>query len=243
MNKLYNTKIVIKNIANHISEKIKDDIIDGVIKSGEIITERSLEQRYGVSRTPIRTALKFLEREGWVDVTPRQETRVTSFGAAEYKEALLIRQHTELLALKFAMQNVSSEDVKKLKDMSEELDVVLTMVETDVESSLQRYNDVDRRFHGALYGMSNCRMLCRIHSCLQALFLRTYRLVPLDRHRITSGASEIKRVIDSILDRDLISAEMVLSEHLINSTHHKLLYLNEQEKGNNKKNQETARRI
>jgi len=232
MKKINKGKIATKGMSDYISEKIKNDIIEGTIKSGEIITERSLEQRYGVSRTPIRGALKFLEREGWIDVTPRQETRVTSFGAAEYKEALLIRQHTELLALKFSMQNMSSEeDIKQLKKMIEDLDVVLQSVESDTELSLQIYNDVDRRFHAALYNMSKCSMLCRVHLCLQALFLRTYRLVPLDKFRIISGTSEIKRIIQSILNPDLITAEMVLSEHLINSTHHKLLFLSEREKG------------
>jgi len=231
MNKIKTEKIAICSMSNYILEKIKNDIIEGVIKSGEIITERFLEKRYGMSRTPIRSALKSLEREGWVDVTPRQETRVTSFGAAEYKEALLIRQHTELLALKFSIQNlVLQEDKNRLGDMIEDLEIVLGAVESDVEYSLHLYNDVDRRFHAALYSMSNCSMLCRVHRCLQALFLRTYRLVPLDINRITSGALEIKRIINAILEKDLITAEMVLSEHLINSTHHKLLFLSEQEK-------------
>jgi len=224
----------------YITEKIKNDIIEGNIKSGEIVTERDLEKRYGVSRTPIRTALKFLEREGWVDITPRQETRVTSFGSAEYKEALLIRQHTELLALKFSMHNLSAnllsdEDLNNLKAMTKDLDTVLHTVKSELDSCLQLYNDVDMRFHTSLYRMSNCSMLSRVHLCLQALFLRTYRLVPLDSYRITAGALEIKRIIQAILDKDLITAEMVLAEHLINSTHHKLLFLNEQERSLNNK--------
>ena len=213
------------SLAQCVLTRIQEDITRGNIKDGEIITERILEQRYGVSRTPIKEALKLLEAEGWVEITPRQETRVIPFGIAEIQETLSIRIAMEGIAIKLCMQHMNDDLrlefgqlLRELEDLGEKIDVA-------APDTLDVYNGLDNRFHSMLYRYSENRTLRGFHNSLRSLFRRTYYNIPLDIQRIRNGSDELIMVIRCMLDNDVLLAEVQITKHIINSIDQKINFL------------------
>ena len=131
------------SLAQCVLTRIQEDITRGNIKDGEIITERILEQRYGVSRTPIKEALKLLEAEGWVEITPRQETRVIPFGIAEIQETLSIRIAMEGIAIKLCMQHMNDDLRLEFGQLLRELEDLGEKIDAAAPDTLDVYNGLD----------------------------------------------------------------------------------------------------
>ncbi|MEA4848247.1 MAG: GntR family transcriptional regulator [Clostridiaceae bacterium] len=214
-------------IAQQVFINIQEDIIKGNIKDGEIITERSLEQRYQVSRTPIKEALKLLESEGWVEITPRYETRVTCFGTAEISETLPIRIAMEGLAVKLCIQNMNEAKKNDFIDLLTKLDGLRCKIEESDPDCLAAYNKLDNKFHTMICRYSDNRILINFNTKLSSMFKRIYRNIMLDSMRIKTGSEEVMAIIRYILENDAMMAEAAMTLHIINSINQKLYALGE----------------
>ncbi len=210
------------SIAQRVLTSIKEDIIGGVIKDGEIITERALEQRYSVSRTPIKEALKVLEVEGWVEITPRQETRIIPFGITELQETLAIRIAMEGIATKLCIQNMTEEIHAEFSQMLHGLEQLGQKIKTRDADTLDVYNTLDKQFHDMIYRHSGNRMLRAFHNRRHSLAVRTYRNIPLDMLRIRNGSDELIQIIQYILCKNTLMAEAHTAKHIINSLDNKI---------------------
>lgn len=212
-------------IAQRVLADIQEDIVNGVIKDGEVITERLLEQRYNASRTPIKEALKFLEKEGWVEITPRQETRVTSFGISEIQETLPIRMALEGIAVKLCIQNMNAEIRTNFEQLLRDLEKLDEKIEKQTLDCLDIYNELDNRFHLMIYHYSNNRILRNFSNSLRSLFKRIYRNIPLPFERIQDGAHELQQIIRNMLGNEILLAETNITKHIINSIDQKIAAL------------------
>lgn len=221
-------------IAQQVFINIQDDIIKGNIKDGEIITERSLEQRYQVSRTPIKEALKLLENEGWVEITPRHETRVTNFGTAEISETLPIRIAMEGLAVKLCIQNINEDKKRDFIDLYANLDRLHCKLARSEPDCLETYNKLDSKFHTMICRYSENNMLINFNKKLSSMFKRIYSNIILDSTRIKTGAEEIMTITQNILENNAMMAEAFMTLHIINSINQKLQFLEEKKKKENK---------
>ena len=208
--------------AQRVLASIKEDIFKGVIKDGEIITERSLESRYGVSRTPIKEALKLLEVEGWVEITPRQETRVIPFGIAELEETVPIRIAIEGLAIKLCIQNLDAVSRAEFEHLLADLERLSEKIKVEDADTLAVYNVLDNRFHTMIFKYSNNRMLSIANYSRRSLAERTYRKIPLGMRRIRDGSDELKQIIRCILGGNSLYADIHLTNHIINSIDQKV---------------------
>lgn len=216
------------SVSAKVLEMIQNDIAKGHIKDGEIITERALVERYAVSRTPIKEALKALEREGWVEITPRQETRVTHFGINEIMEMLPIRISIESLAIKLCIQNMNDQlmevcarlhgDLLRLGDLLSQRG---RFADTEFANT---YNALDSRMHNLLFDYCNSKMLQVFFTHLQSLLKRTYQRIPLEYERVCAGTGELTRVVRCMMDRQFVLAETHMANHIVNSTEQKRRY-------------------
>lgn len=210
------------SIAQRVLARIKEDISSGAIKDGEIITERSLEGRYNVSRTPIKEALKLLEVEGWVEITPRQETRVVPFGIAEIQETLPIRVAIEGVAIKLCIQNLNPKNRVEFTRLLSELEHLSKKIEAGDDDVLALYNTLDNQFHTMIFKYSKNRMLRIVNYSMRSLAERTYRGIPLDMDRIKAGSDELKLIIQCILSGNSVYADFHITSHIINSVDKKV---------------------
>ena len=210
------------SVAQRVLASIKEDIINEVIKDGEIITERALESRYGVSRTPIKEALKLLEVDGWVEITPRQETRVIPFSITEIRETLPIRIAIEGMALKLCIQNLDDESRGEFEQLLAELRQLGKKIDAEDDDTLAVYNALDDRFHTMIFTYSKSRLLCLVNRSRRSLVERVYRRIPLAMGRIREGSNELIRIVEYVLSANSLHADIHINNHITNSIEHKI---------------------
>lgn len=220
------------SISSKVLSLIQDDIMTGQISGGDIISERSLVERYHVSRTPIREAFTILEREGWIEITPRQETRVTHFGLNELTEILPVRLSLESLAIELCIRNMDEalhQECEILKNDLQALKEVLHRNDPDERSKyMDLYNALDNRVHSMLYNNCNNRTLKFCFEHMRSTLRRTYRLIPLEYERMLAGIDELIAYITFFANGESMLAEVQMRAHITNSYLQKAAFFSSQ---------------
>src|SRR5919201_266409 len=102
--------------ADDIAVALEDEIVSGAISPGAVLPRGRLSGRLGVSRTPIREALRRLAALGLVSFTPNRGVRVRSLSREELHEAFLVRAELEGLATEIATPRMTEDDLRRLDE-------------------------------------------------------------------------------------------------------------------------------
>ncbi len=102
--------------ADEIALVIEDEIVSGAIAPGTVLRQEQLSERFGVSRTPIREALRRLAALGLVSFVPNRGVRVRTLSREELREAFLVRAELESLATELATPRMTADDLRKLDE-------------------------------------------------------------------------------------------------------------------------------
>jgi len=141
---------LVEKVANQIREAIKS----GKLKPGERIIESNLASDMGISRFPIREAIRYLEKEGLVTTTPFKGAHVTELTPKDLEEIYSLRTVTEELAIRTLVKNLSREKVAKLES------VVSAMKQTAKDGkTIEEVIDVDLNFHRTICELAENRRL------------------------------------------------------------------------------------
>lgn len=198
------------SIADQVFEILEKDILTGVYARGEILTETKLSEKLGVSRTPIREALRRLEQERLVVGTSRG-MRVVGLDMRDIEDIYEIRSRVEGLAARRAADRAKPEQLDELKrilDMQE-----FFTIKEDSDSII----DADNQFHDMLYRLSGSLVLYDTLSPLHRKIVR-YRKVSV-RHggRAKESYAEHKAIYEAIAAHDPDKAEELLLRHTVNA--------------------------
>ncbi len=98
-------------VATRVAELLRDDIIQGLIAGGERLSEVALAERYGVSRIPIREALRIVEGQGLVEIHPFSGAFVSELSTDDVVDIFEIHEALESIALRLALPQLTSEDL------------------------------------------------------------------------------------------------------------------------------------
>ncbi len=118
---------------------IRDAIIKGDLKPGERVAESSLSASLGISRTPIREAIRQLESEGFLTVEPRKGATVSSFSDRNIREFYEIKSILEGHAARCAALNLSEADIERMQDLNEQMKKRL--LKRDANALLRLHNE------------------------------------------------------------------------------------------------------
>lgn len=201
------------SLADQVFEKLENDIITGVYPRGDILTELKLVEQLGVSRTPIREALRRLEQERLIKDSGKGSV-VLGITLEDLEDIMNIREHVESLAAYYAAKNISKEGAETLRQISELQDFYFEKKDVD---NLQRMDD---RFHDALYEMCNRTVL---HDTLLPLHRKTmrYRKAAIkNEKRQHDSVMEHKKIIEAINAGDGEKAQKLMSAHIQNAKNH-----------------------
>ena len=124
---------------------LRDAILTGKLVPGERLMENQLAEKLGVSRTPVREALRMLELENLVELVPRKGAQVLDMTEKDIVNILEIRSALEGLATSLACKKMTKECLQQLKNM--EVDFERAVAENDVE----RFVDIDEDFHDVIF--------------------------------------------------------------------------------------------
>lgn len=159
-----------------VYEELKGQILTGEIIPGTRLMEIELAGNIGVSRTPIREAIRKLEKEGLVTIEPRKGAYASQISAADMVDILEVRQNMEGLAAYFAAVRIKEAEIEELRDVSVKYNAAVD------EGNSQDMIKYDTRFHRLIADASRNRILIRMIGQLQEMVLR-FRYVYYDSFR------------------------------------------------------------
>ena len=198
------------SLADQVFEKLENDIITGVYPRGEILTELKLVERLGVSRTPIREALRRLEQERLIEESGKGSV-VLGITAEDLMDIMEIRQRIEGLATYYAVKNMTDIDLQEIRRISELQDFYFE------KKDLDRLRQMDDQFHNRIYSICGRSVL---RDTLQPLHRKTqrYRKKSISNDvRLAHSIREHKEIFAAMEARDAQKAAELMTKHIENA--------------------------
>lgn len=152
-----------------VFQTLRQAILRGELKPGERLMEIHLAQRLGVSRTPVREAIRKLELEGLVLMIPRKGAVVADITVSDLEDVLEVRMALEELAVKYACRRVTQEQLAEIRRLAGEFKKTLT------GNDIAAWAQADMKFHDAIYEATGNGRLVQILNNLREQMYR-YRM-------------------------------------------------------------------
>ena len=185
-----------------VLNKLMDWIMDGKLKMGEKLNTEELARQLGVSRMPIREALKSLEKMGLAESVPYVGVKLVSLEQEDVLQIYLMRQLLEPLAAGEACKKITEEQIHELEEIHKEY---IPIVEADEIDAKKLYLQ-NRKFHFAIYSISEMDRVCAMIESLWDTLSFFKLIYGRDVIKNTNGAknmiAEHQGYIDALKDRD-----------------------------------------
>jgi len=198
-------------LADQVFKKLQDDIVLGVLPPGSKLGETELATRYGVSRGPLREAIRRLEARKLVERAPHVGARVAQLSLQDLIEIYHVREALEGMAAKLAAQNMTDEAVKALYEVLAQHEQQQDIKE-DV-AYFQREGDLDFHYQ-VIHGSHN-------KSLIQMLIGDIYHMVRMYRYQFSTVTNrpqlalrEHRQIVEAIEARDGEMAEWLMRRHI-----------------------------
>lgn len=201
------------SLADQVFEKLESDIIAGVYPRGEVLTELKLVENLGVSRTPIREALRRLEQERLIEDTAKGSV-VLGITVDDLIDIMEIRQSIEGLAAYYATKNITPEELDQLRQINELQDFYYE------KKDIERLRQMDDRFHVAIYEISKRNVICDTLKPLHRKTQRYRRQSIGNDQRLAKSISEHKAIFNAISEGNAALAQQLITQHIENAKNH-----------------------
>ena len=191
-----------------VCETLRDAIRKGILKPGERLMEIQLAEELGVSRTPVREAIRKLELEGYVIMMPRRGTYVANLSIRDVNEVFEIRTSLDSLASGLAAERITDEELESLQRL-------LVLISEYIESNnMEKIVETDMQFHDLLYQASrNTRLVGIIYNLREQLtrFRSTSMSFP---GRLKATLDEHRQIVEAIAQGDVKAAQHAAEYHM-----------------------------
>ena len=194
--------IVPAALYQEVADRLREEIFDHVLQPGEWIDELALVARYGISRTPLREALKVLAAEGLVTLKPRRGSYVAEISKEDAAEIYPVLAMLEGRCAYEATRRLSDVAASQLQNCE-----------------IRQFFEVNQEFHRLVQEQAGNRWLIQIINDLRKV-LKLSRLNSLSRvGRLGSSLAEHRLILAAMLDRDAEGAEAAMRAHLLAGQH------------------------
>ena len=191
---------------------LRKAILKGELQPGERLMEIALANRLGVSRTPVREAIRMLEHEGLVVMKPRRGAQVAKITEQELNDVLEVRKSLEMLAANKACERMTEEDMKAMRDAGAEFRKLALNPNCD----LTALTEADVAFHDTIYRGTQNRRLNQILANLREQMYRFRFEYLKDASIRESLVSEHEEIMKAVAGRDGELAADLIGEHIDN---------------------------
>ncbi|MFT3998611.1 MAG: GntR family transcriptional regulator [Rhizobium sp.] len=191
-----------------IVNRLRDMIIEGELQPGSRIHETQMGQRLGVSRTPLREAIKFLASEGLVELVPTRGAIVRQFNAKDIKDMLLVLRTLESLAGRIACERATDEQIAHIRSLHDQ------MLAYYRERKRMEYYKLNQNIHSAIVALSDNEPLAYTHGMLQGRLKRVRFVGHQGEENWAKAVREHEEMIEAFEARDADRLSKIIERHL-----------------------------
>ena len=191
-----------------VYEELKRQILVGEIAPGTRMMEVDLADVMGVSRTPVREAIRKLEKEGLVTIEPRKGAYASNISIKDMVDVLEVRQGLEAMAASIASGKITEKQKAELLHVVEQYKAA---VESENIEEIIKY---DEAFHSLIISISGNKTLMQVFSTVQELALRFRYIYYDDFNRYESMPREHQLIEEAIMSGNAESARIAAGEHV-----------------------------
>jgi DNA-binding GntR family transcriptional regulator len=195
-----------RSVPAQLQEMLYGAILSGLLAPGERIMVDELAQHFGVSKIPVREALKALEASGWLEIRPRRGTFVKPLSAEELRQVFELRRVLEPYCAKMAAVRRTDAQLRELGELVKEGTRAIR------EGDVPRTSQVNSRFHGIVAEAAGNALLAQQVEEMEARLRRYFTAIDW-RHRSESIAQHAA-IYEAIRKKDAKAAEKATLEHL-----------------------------
>ena len=189
---------------------LREAILKGELKPGERLMELQLAAKLGVSRTPIREAIRMLEQEGLAVTIPRKGAEVAKMTEKDMEDVLQIREALDELAASIACEQISQEQLADLTNTMHEFEATIQT------GNLKRIAEVDVKFHDIIYQSTGNPKLVNMLNNLREQMYR-YRVEYLkDAANYPTLLKEHKEIVEGLMAKNKDKVTEVMHQHVKN---------------------------
>lgn len=203
-------KLVLKppvSLRDRVYDYVKKQIIDGIITPSDILTELNLSKQIGISRTPVREALHYLEKEGLLVSLPKKGYKVRKITRQELEEICEIRCALESLSIKWAMQRITKGQLRALEEN------MITAERKISENDMLAFTNLDGEFHEMIAKASGNQQLVDIILSLRNNMIRS-RVQGLNKEGIKRALQGHQNIFKCLVEKDTSCADAAIRSHL-----------------------------
>lgn len=203
-----------KPLRDVVFETLRDAIITQVLKPGERLMEIQLADEMGVSRTPVREAIRKLELEGLVVMVPRKGAYVAGVSMKDIHEVYEVRSALEMLAVTLAAERITEEELDALeRQVLRESEEEEKADDGDLDSIIY----IDSSFHDIIYQAAHNQRLVQFINILQEQ-LQRFRAASLSKPgRSKTALEEHKKIVEALSERNGELASKLARDHIENA--------------------------
>lgn len=198
------------SLHKELTDRLRSMVIEGVLVPGEKVPERELCEKLGVSRTPMREALKVLAADGLLSLEPNKGARVRAITVEDLEEVFPVMGALEALAGELACANISDNQLNELKTAHE------TMMRHYRDSDMPNYFKQNERIHELIFDATDNDTLLSMYRSLSVRVRSARYLANMTPARWEQAVSEHEEMIVALDNRDSKELGSILKRHLQN---------------------------
>ena len=197
-------------LSQKVYRALKTEIIKGSLKPGTKLSEGKIAEQMGVSRTPVREAIRELAAEGFVKISPNQGVEISNISIEDIQEVLQIRSVLEGLAARLAATKITREKIKELESFNKNMEKFIS------KDDILNFIKESEKFHVLILDICGNNRLVQIRKNLDDQIHR-YRSISLNVPRRPKYAlGEHKKITEALKQGDLAKADELSKMHIEN---------------------------
>lgn len=197
------------SLGSRVFHTIRENILSGKYAANEELKEKTIGEELGVSRTPVREALRQLELEGLVSIIPNKGAYVVGITQKDVRDIYEIRGLLEGLCARWAAENITKEQLDELEE-----NVFLADFHAQKGNSEQLV-ELDNKFHEILYQASGSKELYRVLSDFHHYVQGVRKITLMGEIRAVQSNKEHRMIVEALKEHNAALAEQLADRHIL----------------------------
>jgi DNA-binding GntR family transcriptional regulator len=194
-----------RSFSEHIAISLRDAIRSGALPDGYELNQIALAEHFGVSRVPVREAMRQLQAEGWIDAKRHQRAVVRGYSFERILETFELRTVIELFLVEKAIGTITEAEITRLEALCDEM---------AASHDHRHWLELNRVFHNALYASANSLTATELVEQLTSQVERYVRANGASIEREREAVVEHRAILAAVKKRDVAAAQRLVRQHI-----------------------------